>query len=345
MNAECHSSPLTPRSYKKITMRSINNQLYGVLVVLLLSCICSDLTAQQLPARSPFAANNFLWNPAMTAVDDYWEAGVTHQQEWVGFDASPQTTNIFGAYPFQKENFSLGGYLQLDEIAPLTNNTLAITYAYHLEFASRRARRRKGPRKEAQLSLGIMLGMQQTFLDGSEFIVRHEDDPLEPIGELNEFTPNVGFGVFFASRPTGAQDKSYFYAGAAANQLLPQDITLSDTPPTGNLERAFHGNATIGYRSWGSSLIIEPSLWFNLAGENISNSQFNLTIEKLQAFWGGISYSFNQTMGIQVGYSLPGGFTKDDVIRIGMLGSFNMGSFGAQRGLGYGFYLAYRTGA
>lgn len=318
--------------------------LKWTLFICLSSSLVSTLSAQQLPARSPFAANNFLWNPAMTAVDDYWEAGVTHQQEWVGFDASPQTTNVFGAYPFQKQNCSLGGYLQLDEIAPLTNNTLAISYAYHLEFASRRARRRKGPRKEAQISLGLMLAMQQTFLDGSEFIVRDEDDPLEPIGELNKFAPNVGFGVFFASRPTGPKDKSYFYAGAATNQLLPQDVTLSNTVPTGNLKRAFHGNATIGYRSWGNSVVVEPSLWLNLAGKNISNSQFNLTIEKPEAFWGGISYSFNQTMGIQVGYSLRGGFTKDDVMRIGVLGSFNMGSFGPQRGMGYGFYLAYRTG-
>lgn len=306
----------------------------------------NELTAQQLPARSPFAANSFLWNPAMTAVDNYWEAGVTHQQEWVGFEASPQTTTVFGAYPFQKEHFSLGGYLQLDEITPLTNNTLAVSYAYHLEFASRRARRRrKNGRKEAQLSLGLMLAMQQTFLDGSDFITRDPDDPLEPIGELNEFSPNVGFGVFFASKPTGPEDKSFFYAGAATNQLLPQDITLSDRTPTGNLERAFHGNATIGYRSWGSSVVIEPSFWFNLAGKNIGNSQFNLTIEKPAAFWAGISYTLNQTLGVQVGYSVPGGLADNDLIRIGLLGSFNMGSFGASRGLGYGFYLAYRAGA
>ena len=301
--------------------------------------------AQQLPARSPFAPNNFLWNPAMTAMEDYWEVGVTHQQEWVGFEDAPQTTTIFGQYPFQKQNFSLGGFLALDEITPVRNNTLALTYAYKLNFGPRRRKRRKGPRKEAQLSLGLMLAMQQVFIDGADYIVRDVGDPLQPVGELNEFTPNVGLGVFFASRPTGPQEKSFFYAGAGTNQILPQDITFRETLPTGNLQRAFHGNATMGYRSVSEKLVIEPSLWLNLAGENISNSQFNLHIENPQAFWGGLSYSLNQTLAVQVGYLLPGGFTDSDTIRLGLLGSFNMGSFGASHGLGYGFYLAYRTGA
>ncbi len=301
--------------------------------------------AQQLPARSPFVPNNFLWNPAMTAVEHFWELGVTHQQEWVGFEDAPQTTTIYGQYPFQKQNFSMGGFLSLDEIAPVRNNTLGITYAYKLGFGPRRGRRRGGPRREAQLSLGLMVAMQQVFIDGGDYLVRDVGDPLQPVGELNEFAPNVGLGVFFASRPTGPQDQSFFYAGAGTNQILPQDITFRETLPTGNLQRAFHGNATIGYRSYGNALIIEPSLWLNVAGENIANSQFNLHIENPKAFWGGLSYSLNQTLAVQLGYLLPGGFTEDDTIRMGLLGSFNMGGFGASRGLGYGFYLAYRTGA
>lgn len=316
-----------------------------LLCLLSLAVSIPIVQAQQLPARSPFVPNNFLWNPAMTAVEHFWELGVTHQQEWVGFEDAPQTTTIYGQYPFQKQNFSMGGFLALDEIKPVRNNTLAITYAYKLGFGPRRSKRRSGPRREAQLSLGLMVAMQQVFIDGTDYLVRDVGDPLQPVGELNEFSPNVGLGVFFASRPTGPQDQSFFFLGAGTNQILPQDITFRETLPAGNLQRAFHGNATIGYRSHGNALIIEPSLWLNVAGENIANSQFNLHIENPKAFWGGLSYSLNQTLAIQLGYLLPGGFTGDDTIRMGLLGSFNMGSFGASRGLGYGFYLAYRTGA
>lgn len=313
---------------------------------LVIACMVvgAQAIAQQLPARSPFVPNNFVWNPAMTAIEDYWEVGVTHQQEFVGFEAAPQTTTIYGQYPFQKENFSLGGFMVLDEIEPIRNNTLALTYAYKMNLGPRR-RRRSGPRKNAQLSLGLMLAMQQVFIDGGQFITRDPNDPLQPVGEIDEFVPNVGLGVFFASRPAGPNDGSFFYAGAGTNQILPQDVTFRESLPSGNLERAFHANATVGYRSVGNTLIIEPSFWLNTAGKNIASSQFNLNLEYSKAFWGGLSYSLNQTLALQVGYVLDGGFTDDDTIRLGLMGSFNMGGFGAARGVGYGFYVAYRTGA
>lgn len=314
---------------------------------LLLGCILvgavGALQAQQLPARSPFAPNNFLWNPAMTAAEHYWEAGATHHQEWIGFEDAPRTSQLYGAYPFAEQNFSLGGFLQLDDIRPLQNNTIAVTYAYKLRFGAPK-RRRSTVRKEAQLSLGVMVAMQQTFIDGNDFLMRDIGDPLQPLGELNLIKPNAGLGIYFASRPAGATGKSYFFAGAGTNQLLPRDVPFRETAPAGNLRRVWHGNATLGYRSQGNTLIIEPSFWLNAAGRNVRSSQFNLHVEYPAAFWAGLSYSLNQTLAIQAGYLLSGGMAKDDTIRIGLMGSFNMGSFGNARGLGYGFYVAYRAG-
>ena len=45
---------------------------YLVWLVLLVLNI-SALRAQQLPARSPFGASDFCWNPAMTAIEQEWE--------------------------------------------------------------------------------------------------------------------------------------------------------------------------------------------------------------------------------------------------------------------------------
>jgi type IX secretion system PorP/SprF family membrane protein len=318
------------------------NNTFRLVALLLAVGAAATLHAQQLPARSPFAPNSFIWNPAMTAAEDEWEAGITHHQEWVGFEDAPRTSQLYGAYPFLDQNFSLGGFLQLDDIRPLQNNTIALTYAYKLRFGAPK-RRRSAVRKEAQLSLGVMLAMQQTFIDGNDFLVRDAADPLQPIGELNLIKPNAGLGAYFASRPAGTTGKSYFFAGAGANQLLAQDIPFRETAPAGNLRRVFHGNATLGYRAHGNAFIIEPSLWLNAAGRNVRSSQFNLHIEYPAAFWTGLSYNLNQTLAIQAGYLLPGGMAKGDSIRIGLMGSFNMGSFGAARGLGYGFYLAYRA--
>ncbi len=78
-----------------------------------------------------------------------------------------------------------------------------------------------------------------------------------------------------------------------------------------------------------------------MAAKNIINSQFNLKAEHA-ALWAALHYNLNQTLGFQIGYKLPGGFGQEGELRIGAHGSFNMGSFGNERGLGYGFYLAYK---
>lgn len=319
------------------------NKNIGLTICLFLLGNIFLLSAQQLPIRNAFGATGFLWNPAMTAFDNEWEAGLSHHQSWVGFDDAPQSTAIYGQYPFEKQAASIGGFLLLDEIKPIRNNVIGLTYAYKLNFGSKGNRRKsRSPRQNGQLSIGVMLAIHQFFVRGGDFTVQHTDDPLEPIGELNEFSSNIGAGVFYASRLAGKNSKSYFYAGLGSNQLIPRDLLVKEGELVGNLRQIFHANASLGYRSVGDQFIIEPSVWFNLGAKNILNTQLNLKFEHTKAFWASIHYSLNQTLGIQIGYKLPGTFGDDSQLLIGVLGDFNLGSFGAERGLGYGFYIAYK---
>ncbi|RME92096.1 MAG: type IX secretion system membrane protein PorP/SprF, partial [Bacteroidetes bacterium] len=123
-----------------------------------------DLVAQQLPARSPFGASDFMWNPAMTAVEHEWEAGILHHQDWTGFEDSPQSTSLYAQYPFVKKNASLGGYFLFDEIRPIRHNMLAVSYAYKLKFGPGKRRRRRSKRQQAQLSFGLSASMSHIFI-------------------------------------------------------------------------------------------------------------------------------------------------------------------------------------
>lgn len=320
-----------------------NNNIFIYFFCLYVLGNISPLNAQQLPIRSAFETTGFLWNPAMTAFENEWEAGIAHHQSWVGFEDAPQSTAIYGQYPFEKEAASIGGFLLLDEIKPIRNNIIGLTYAYKLGFGSKHSRKKsRGPRKEGQLSIGLLLAMHQTFVRGGDFTTQHANDPLEPLGELNELSLNIGAGIFYASRLAGKNGESYFYAGLGSNQLIPKDVLIKKGEIVGNLRRSFHGNASIGYRSVGNQLIIEPSFWFNLADKNILNSQLNLKIEHTKAFWASIHFSLNQTLGLQLGYKLPGSFGNNGQLHLGVLGDFNFGGFGTERGLGYGFYIAYK---
>lgn len=322
-------------------MMKILNLLVGVLLCLCISPVA--VKAQQLPAQNVFSSTGFIWNPAMTAFEHKWEVGVVHEQSWSGFEDNPQTTMAYGQYPFAKQASSLGAFLVLDQIAPIKNNIVGLSYAYKLGLGNTSRRRRKSMRKEAQLSIGLSVAMHQIFVQSADYIIKDPADPLKPIGELNSVSPNIGVGVFFASRPSGPEDRSFFYLGAGTNQLLSNDIFIDNGGDIrGNLKRALHGNGRIGYRSVQEQFSLEPSLWFNMTDASILNSQFNLEGEYGQSIWGGLHYNTNQTIMLQLGYRLASEVVEAGELRIGLSTSFNTGGFGPERGVGYGFTLSFK---
>lgn len=292
-----------------------------------------QLQGQQLSDHSPFFDAGFIWNPAMTAAWDYWELGVNYRQQWTGFEGAPRTASISVQYPFLDDNMSMGGYFMNDEVSPITMNNIGLSYAYKMAF---------GARGTHQLSIGLQATISQLYADGLELIINDEGDPLLPDGENNKISPNAGLGLFYTSVSKDEFDESFVFAGLAATQVLPTNLLLDQFGSEANLKRAMHGNATFGARIVEGDLFVQPSIWVNYSSGNVLNGTFAVLVEQRDAFWGGINLSTNKTVGIQAGMIVNDEFTKDGNLRIGMLGSFNIGNFGKFRGLGYEAYIAYR---
>lgn len=287
---------------------------------------------QQLSSGTPFQNYRFIWNPAMTAPNEHWETGLSFRQEWLGFEGAPQTATIHGQYPFLRENMSLGGFFMYDDVGPIRFSTLAVTYAYKFE-----------PRfiRGDQLSIGVMAMMNQFFVDGLDVKVKDEDDALLLVNESSQFKPNAGIGIYYTTYARDTYRKTYYYAGIAANQLLPSDVTFENVGSEGNLKRVIHANALVGARFINDEFFVEPSLWFNYSAPNLVNAMLSVRIEQYKAFWAGLSFSTDQTMGIQVGYIVPDLWIRDGDLRIGALGSYNIGDFGRARGMGFEIYCGY----
>lgn len=288
---------------------------------------------QQLPDKSPFTETGFIWNPAMTAPFRYWEIEAGYRQQWLGFEDAPRTATISIQYPFVREGMSLGGFFLHDRVGPVKFSALSVSYAYKFPL---------GISERDQLSLGIMLTGNQFFLDALGVVVNDPDDVLLPDGESDGFNTNAGFGIFYTSYARNDYSRNYVFAGMAVNQIFPVNLIFEQSGSLANLKRAFHGNALFGARFNNDGFYIEPSAWINFAGQNISSANFNVRFEKTDAFWGGLTYSSNQTLALQVGYIVSKGLIQNSSMRIGTLGSFNMSSFGRFRGLGYEFFVGYR---
>lgn len=300
-------------------------------ILLLLPFLTSG---QQLTQRSPFSETSFIWNPAMTAPWDYWEMGVNYRQEWLGYQGAPSTATIQVQYPFQEENMSLGGFFVHDNASPITLNTAGFAYAYHLQLG----RRRGGN----QLSIGLNATLSHIYVNALEVVVNDPDDEVLPAGENNKISPNLGFGIFYTSYSRDEFDRTFFFGGLAVNQILPLSVILDDFGGSANLSRTLHGNAIIGTRIVNGDIFIQPSAWINFSEPNIIESNLNVKLEQLEAFWVGLNYSTTQTIALQGGFILNNDFTRDGTMRIGTAGTFNIGQFGKFRGMGFEFYLAYQ---
>lgn len=311
------------------------NQMRKLYLAFIFSFFFTGLSAQQLPDGGPFQETQFIWNPAMTAPWEYWELGVTYRQQWLGFNDAPRTATMQVQYPFLRERFSLGGHFTFDDVGPVRYTSFAFTYAY--KFSPRFVKR-------DQLSIGVMGVINQFFIDGLDVVVNDQDDTLLPENESTGFSPNAGIGIFYTTYGKEDYKKEYFYAGLAANQLLPSNLTLQNAQNSSdaNFKRSIHANAIVGYRFIEDELFIEPAIWVNYAANNLVNGYIGVRLEQYRAFWGALSYSSNQTIGIQGGYVLRELWDKDDSLRIGLNGTYNVGNFGNYRSVGYEFYCGYR---
>lgn len=278
----------------------------------------------------------------MTAPESEWEVGATHRQEWLGFEHAPVTTSAYGQYAFPKQPIGIGGFLLLDQIAPIQQNVLGMSYVYKLGRTPRQRRGRFRQRTTGQLSLGIMATLNHLLVNPTELNVNHADDPLAITIERSAYQPNFGAGIYYRTRPGGPTDKSYGYLGVGANQLLASDLRFVELDQTANLRRAFHGNATLGYRAAGKVFAFEPMLWVSFTEARIVDLQFSIQAERIDAFWAGLVYGQNQTLAFQLGY-LPDR-TDAGQLRIGAQGTFNLGGLGSERGPGVEVYVAFRGG-
>lgn len=309
----------------------IKNTIMRITLLFLL-CLPFLANSQQLADRSNFYETGFIWNPAMTASAEYWEMALVHREQWTGFGQTPRTTTISAQYPFIDQNMSLGGYFMYDEIKPLVNTTVGLSYAYKLFL---------GRGKTNQLAFGVSGSLTQSDIQNQDFIVNEEDDEFIPRARGARLNPNVAFGALYSFNPRGDRDRLY-YIGAGVNQILPIDVIFDDSGGLANIQRTYHGSGVAGARLIRDEFVLEPSIWVNFSDGGVFNSVFGLKLEGSESFVAGFSYSTNNTIAFQVGGIIINALKTYGDLRFGVLAAYNVGTFGQFRDLGYEFYLGYR---
>jgi len=207
------------------------------------------LQAQQRPYYTQYILNDFIINPALAGVEDYWDAKLSHRHQWVGLDGAPVTTyatiqgplsrSIFGRetpatvhpggnnpmgedfyrdYTSTTPHFGLGFTVINDATGPLNRFAAYGTLAYHIPISGR-----------TSISAGVSLGLQNLRLDAAklDFGSQYPVDPaVAGSGYLNQVKPDVTLGVYLYS--------ANYFLGISAQQVVPEKVGFGNPKISGD---------------------------------------------------------------------------------------------------------------
>jgi type IX secretion system PorP/SprF family membrane protein len=213
-----------------------------VLCILFVVLSITVVQAQQRPYYTQYIMNNYIINPAVAGIENYWDVKASHRMQWVGLQDAPVTTYLTIHGPLKKSAYEnttatsfkargenprgqaywrdyeaadphqgVGFTILNDKTGPLNRFAAYGTYAYHI-----------GLSPTTNLSAGISVGITNMSLDANKlnFGTTTVDPAVASSGTLNRLKPDVSAGLWLYS-------KDYFL-GLSAQQIVPQNISFSD---------------------------------------------------------------------------------------------------------------------
>ena len=293
--------------------------------------VFSEVKAQQRPYYTQYIMNNYIINPAVAGIENYWDVKASHRMQWVGLQDAPVTTYITMHGPLKKSDYEresattfhangtnprgeaywrdytapdphqgIGLTILNDKTGPLNRFAAYGTYAYHLPISPR-----------TSLSAGISAGITNMSLDASKlnFGGANVDPAVAGSGVINQIKPDISAGLWLYS-------KDYFL-GLAAQQIIPQQIAFSDnTVYLENGKLLPHLFLSAGYRmQLTDDVSFLPSMLVRYISPLPVGFDVNGKFQYQDLLWAGASYRFQDgfaaIVGINLNHNINIGYSYD----------------------------------
>ncbi len=278
------------------------------------------VNGQQRPYYTQYIMNNYIINPAVAGIENYWDVKASHRMQWVGLQDAPVTTYITMHGPLSKNDYGretatsfrargenprgeaywqdytaaaphhgAGLTILNDRTGPLNRFAAYGTYAYHL-----------GISPKTNLSAGISVGVTNISLDASKlnFGSVNVDPAVSGSGVINTFKPDVSAGLWLYS-------KNYFI-GLAAQQIIPQNITFSNNSVSLTQGKLIpHLFLSAGYRiQLSDDVSLLPSTLIRYINPLPIGIDLNAKFQYQDLIWLGGSYRYKDGFAGMVGVNL-----------------------------------------
>jgi type IX secretion system PorP/SprF family membrane protein len=279
--------------------------------------------AQQRPYYTQYILNNYIINPALAGIENYWDVKVSHRHQWVGLDGAPVTTYFTIQGPLSKNNLGrenptsyhtqgenprgkvfmeeyhstdphhgLGLTILNDKAGPLNRFALYGTYAYHLPISDK-----------TSFSAGASLGIQNMSLDASmlDFGTQYPVDPVVGSSSyLNNIKPDISLGVWLYN--------VRWFGGLAVQQIIPEKIGFNNGKLGGDSITLIHGKVVphlflqAGYRLlFGDDISFLPSFTVKYVNPVPLSFDINTKFQYRDLIWAGFSLRPQDGYAIMVG--------------------------------------------
>lgn len=292
---------------------------------------CTSLLAQQRPYYTQYIMNNYIINPAVAGIENYWDAKASHRLQWVGLQDAPVTTYFTIHGPLSKSAYEresatsfhasgdnprgdaywrdytsvephagVGFTVLNDRTGPLNRFAAYGTYAYHM-----------GISPSTSLSGGVSVGFTNMSLDASKlnFGGTTVDPAVAGSGVINRIKPDISAGLWLYS-------KDYFL-GLAAQQIVPQQLAFSDnTVYVQNGKLLPHLFLSAGYRmQMTDDISFLPSALIRYISPLPIGFDVNAKFQYQDLLWAGASYryqdGFAAMVGLNINHNINIGYSYD----------------------------------
>lgn len=269
----------------------------------------SILMAQQLPQFSQYMFNEFVLNPALAGVDDYFQIRTNHRFQWIGMNEAPLTNSISFYGPHANMDMGYGATVYTDITGPTSRTGISGSYAYNIPL-----------QKSIRLSMGLKLSMLQYRVDGTQLFPKDLSDSYIQGVVSTTYVPDAAVGMYVYGEG--------FYAGFSAIQLFNNQLTIFGEK-TGLNKLKSHYYLTGGYRyKIDEDWVVEPSTIIKASTPRQYNFEVTAKVEWQEMLWLGIGYRFDEAISIITGYNYDNKFYFGYAYDIGIteLRNYNMGS-------------------
>ena len=286
--------------------------------------------AQQRPYYTQYIMNNYIINPAVAGIENYWDAKASHRLQWVGLQDAPVTTYFTIHGPLKKSDYDrqsatsihtpgknprgdaywqtytspephagVGFTVINDATGPLNRFAAYGTYAYHLSLSP-----------QTSLSVGISAGVTQLSLNVDKLNFATTVDPaVNGSGIINKLKPDISAGAWLYS-------KDYF-VGLAFQQIIPEQVAFSNnTVALQNGKLLPHTFLSAGYRMMLSDDVsFLPSILVRYINPLPIGFDVNAKFQYQDLLWIGGSYrlqdGFAAMIGININNNINIGYSYD----------------------------------